>query len=184
MSTIDLDALEATARAATPGPWMHQPYGGQNQNGDYFGGDVFDADGEYLLSEVANEAGAHIATFDPPTVRALIARLRTAENALKNYDANFPCDGGCNVNDGPAEECSRDGRSPREWIERGDILAARLREAEAGNNDALGFIDQTVYANDDNRPDLKWTNTEVLELLGVIRDKLAAPADVDGRDQT
>lgn len=26
---LNLDALEAVARAATPGPWDHQPYGGQ-----------------------------------------------------------------------------------------------------------------------------------------------------------
>lgn len=51
-------------------------------------------------------------------------------------------------------------------------------------HDALGFIDQTVYANEDSRPDLKWTNAEVLELLGEIRGKLTAPADVDGRDQS
>ena len=75
---LDLDALEAVAKAATPGPWTHQPYGGQNQNGDYFGGDVFDGDGEYLVSEVSDENGAHIATFDPATVLALIAAARPA----------------------------------------------------------------------------------------------------------
>lgn len=38
--------------------------------------------------------------------------------------------------------------------------------------DAMGFIDQTVYANTDSRPDLKWSNAEVLELLGMIRERL------------
>lgn len=37
---------------------------------------------------------------------------------------------------------------------------------------AVGFIDQTIYANDDNRPDLRWTNDEVIELLGMIRSYL------------
>ena len=27
---------------------------------------------------------------------------------------DLPCDGGCNVNDGPMEECSRHGRTPRD----------------------------------------------------------------------
>ena len=79
---MNLNELEAIARAATPGPWQHLPYGGQNQNGDYSGGSVFDADGDYLLSEVSDAAGAHIATFDPPTVVALIAKLREAETVI------------------------------------------------------------------------------------------------------
>ena len=79
----NLDDLEATAKAATPGPWQHLPYGGQNQNGDYSGGSIFDADGDYLLSEVSDAAGAHIATFDPPTVVALIAKLREAEAVIE-----------------------------------------------------------------------------------------------------
>lgn len=85
--TIDLDALERIAQAATPGPWDHQPYGEQNQNGDYFGGDVFDGNGEYLLSEVADVDGAHIAAFDPPAALALITRVRELE-AIVNDGGN------------------------------------------------------------------------------------------------
>lgn len=48
--------------------------------------------------------------------------------------------------------------------------------ADAQRDATLGFIDQTVYANDDNRPDLKWTNAEVMELLGEIRGMLVAEA--------
>lgn len=89
MNEIDLDALEATARAAVAGPWHHTPFGGQNQNGDYFGGDVFDGHGEYLLSEVRDEDGAHIAAFDPPTVLALVARLREAEAVIEVVEENL-----------------------------------------------------------------------------------------------
>lgn len=46
--------------------------------------------------------------------------------------------------------------------------------ADAQRDQAIGFIDQTLYANDDNRPDLKWTNAEVVELLGMIRGMLVA----------
>lgn len=40
--------------------------------------------------------------------------------------------------------------------------------------DTLGFVDQTIYANDDSRDDLKWTNAEVIELLGMIRGMLVS----------
>ena len=87
MTGLDLDALEAVARAATPGPWTHQPYGEKNQNGDYIGGDVFDRAGEYLLSEVSDSAGAHIATFDPPTVLDLIALAREEQQKRAEAEA-------------------------------------------------------------------------------------------------
>lgn len=47
-------------------------------------------------------------------------------NVERDYDSNFPCDGGCNVNSGPEEMCSRHGRSPRD-------LWARLHEQEREN---------------------------------------------------
>lgn len=65
------------------------------------------------------------------------ARARASESALRDYDANFPCDGGCGY-DGPEETCSRHGRSPadlwsiaEEQIKRANDAGARLREAEA-----------------------------------------------------
>lgn len=62
-----------------------------------------------------------------------------------------------------------------------EAMCAALRAAgaggsghsEAGVNDALGFIDQTIYANEDNPPDMTWVNEEVLELLWIIRNTLA-----------
>lgn len=93
--TLNLDDLEAIARAATPGPWQHLPYGGQNQNGDYSGGEIYEANGEHLISDVSDEAGSHIATFDPPTVLALIAKLREAEAVIeKLMDASQRVEGG------------------------------------------------------------------------------------------
>lgn len=77
---LDLNSLERIAQAATPGPWT-----------------TFDEDGEAYSSPPATgaflvEYGAdaeqkmrdirHIATFDPPTVLALIARVRHAEAAI------------------------------------------------------------------------------------------------------
>ena len=44
--------------------------------------------------------------------------------------------------------------------------------------DALGYIDQTIYANEDS--DCIWTNAEMLEMLRDIRDLLAVPNRTDG----
>jgi hypothetical protein len=42
----------------------------------------------------------------------------------------------------------------------------------------VGFIDQTTYANEDNGPDVEWTNREVLELLADIRSKLTGEGEL------
>lgn len=78
--TLNLDALEATARAATPGPWTI------NWETDEYHAGMPD---KWALSINGPEASEfadldsadaeHIATFDPPTVLALITRLREAE---------------------------------------------------------------------------------------------------------
>lgn len=44
--------------------------------------------------------------------------------------------------------------------------------------DALGFIDQTIYANEDSGPRVTWRNAEVLELLAEIR-RMLVPDLVD-----
>ena len=64
----------ALSEAASKAPWHHEPYGGQNQNGDYSGGHVFDADGEYVVPEVCDVDGALIAaarTLLPAFAKAL-----------------------------------------------------------------------------------------------------------------
>ena len=70
--TLDLDALEAVARAATPGPW--------HQGAHYIGagGEPYDPEAVVGQASILCDA-AHIAAFDPPTVLALITRLREAE---------------------------------------------------------------------------------------------------------
>lgn len=65
---------------------------------------------------------------------------------------------------------------------RNNHVAATRAAAERllALHDALGFIDQTVYANEDNSHRVKWRNSEVLELLAEIRAKLtASPANVE-----
>lgn len=80
---LNLDALEATARAATPGPWV-VTLGAAWQVGTNAP--------DWEMEEVATtgpdgstgseDDAIHIATFDPPTVLALIARLREVEREM------------------------------------------------------------------------------------------------------
>lgn len=63
-------------------------------------------------------------------LRRIERELRTLRTVVKDYDANFPCDGGCNVNDGPEETCSRHGRSPRDLWDRLDAALRRPVQGE------------------------------------------------------
>lgn len=80
-----LDAITAQLGTITPGPWEHEPYGGQNQNGDYAGGNIFDGHGEYLISEVSDKDGAFIASA-PETVHYLLTLARKQAAALERVE--------------------------------------------------------------------------------------------------
>ena len=72
MTELDLDRLEAVAKAATPGPWSVWRHDDARLR--------FVSDGkENLADEVEPKDAAHIAAFDPPTVLALIAAARDNE---------------------------------------------------------------------------------------------------------
>jgi len=71
MTDEQLSALEAAARAATPGPWMSL---------DFQPWKVWDGEGNNLLGSFANDCdGAYIAAANPAVVLALIARVRELE---------------------------------------------------------------------------------------------------------
>lgn len=89
MSDLDLDALEALAKDATPGPWEWEPEGfmgcgqvwtnGQGVEGGSIAGPTGDC---YPRSGYSpKEDMQFIAAADPPTVLALIERVREAEAA-------------------------------------------------------------------------------------------------------
>lgn len=99
---LNLDALEATARAATPGPWRwDENYGDPGDTGLALTNDARkEIVGAYNYHccafrdepNVGEGDAEHIATFDPPTVLALIARLREAEARAENgpcWDEGF-----------------------------------------------------------------------------------------------
>ena len=75
--TLDLDALEAVARAATPGPWTYKPTILGLPNTTVMAGD--DQLGYICVGHFLAPNATHIAAFDPPTVLALITRIREAE---------------------------------------------------------------------------------------------------------
>lgn len=88
--TIDTEKLRAIAEAAGDGPWSY--------DGDGF---IFDVLG-LSLAEVASAAGqpeaAHIATFDPPTVLALLHEIDRLRGALARTSAGR--DGNSNTGHG------------------------------------------------------------------------------------
>lgn len=76
---LDLTQLREVAGQSTPGPWAVYDRG--------IGYEVHNANGYELnggMRETFTEADAtHIATFDPPTVLALLSRLEQAEQAVQ-----------------------------------------------------------------------------------------------------
>ena len=82
----------------------------------------------------------------------LKAALEAAEARVKGFEANFPCDGGCNYDSGPEESCSLHGRNPADlWGIIANISAecyeaeARIAELKAGEWEYA----QAVITDDD-----------------------------------
>ena len=98
---MNLDGLEATARAATPGPWMGPRVTDQwppgwvgvyaaDENGEPMPGDVVGVTGHVSDGATAHQDAAYIAAVSPDVVLKLIAVVRAAEaccidNAGQNY---------------------------------------------------------------------------------------------------
>ena len=84
---MDLDKMEAVARAAKQEDWraIRHPQHDHEKNGELWliAAGEEDDDGDPIIAQVheyaAPETAKHIATFDPPTVLALIARVRELE---------------------------------------------------------------------------------------------------------
>jgi hypothetical protein len=86
LMTDDIDALEAAARAATPGPWEVE----RDIDPAHYSPDVLAAGGVIVqtlasdmtrMEDAAN--AAYIAALHPGAALALIARVRRAEAALR-----------------------------------------------------------------------------------------------------
>jgi hypothetical protein len=84
--SIDLDDLERLAKAATPGPW----------DAGTCEGEVWSDKLLVVWDALPNDA-AYIAAANPPTILALIARLRAAEAVAEGvaaYDTEMDAQGG------------------------------------------------------------------------------------------
>lgn len=133
---IDLTTRLAELKAVAEGvptegfgsaPWTHQHWGQQNQNGDYAQPRLFDSIGESLADAGwPDEVGDHIATFDPPTILALIAAL---EGVVAHADA---------IDDLAA--------TPVGTGEAGSALRLSARSIRRVITDALGVRDRLVWA--------------------------------------
>jgi hypothetical protein len=98
------------------------------------------SDARTVLAELIQETRNHVA--DTPMYADDAVRLRRLADALEaehaeverlraEADANWPCDGGCNVNDGPEETCSRHGRRVSEVWQMAHDAMQRAERAEA-----------------------------------------------------
>ena len=95
MSTLDLEALAEVARAASDGPWERGRFfwkiGSTRGMPDEFwvsveaGGNVIASMPEEAAPSALN--ADHIATFDPPTVLALIEEVRTLRGQVARAEA-------------------------------------------------------------------------------------------------
>lgn len=79
---LDLDALAEVARKATTGDW-EADHGEENNSSVKVGGTGW-WDGLAYCGKA--EDAEHIATFDPPTVLALLARVEEAEGARDEWE--------------------------------------------------------------------------------------------------
>ena len=98
MTNLDLTKLRETAVAATPGPWnLHTLRTDETHD---IRGSIDDEANIVIYAECEDADAAHVATFDPPTVLALIARLEAAEakveqvrgQAMSSGETPTPCE--------------------------------------------------------------------------------------------
>lgn len=78
LTAAELERMRRVAEGATPGPWNLTP--------DEGGVADLVADGMFIATLDDRDA-PHIATFDPPTVLALLDRLEAAEARVARVEA-------------------------------------------------------------------------------------------------
>lgn len=83
--TLNLTHLRQIAENASQGPWKIKP---GNPRDIHDRSRIIDWDGHEVMDlNVYTFDGQHIATFDPPTMLALITRIEQAEHRTRRYKA-------------------------------------------------------------------------------------------------
>lgn len=119
---LDLDGLEKVAREATPGEWgAVSRYVGVASGGGFIAEcRNFPGDSKVAMAE-AN--ARHIATFDPPTVLALLSQARLLKERTRERDEAM-------------READHQRRCAQEWFDR-ELSAERLLEEVVGAAEEL-----------------------------------------------
>lgn len=90
---------------------------------------------EYLESLLVTARRGNLDDTYRAFTESLVRRIDAQEkensalkNELKDFNDDFPCDGGCHVEYGPMEECSRHGRKPYDlWRFIGEMAERNRR---------------------------------------------------------
>ena len=85
MSDIDLEAIKARAKAATPGPWWHEWV-----DGDDWWAVYGQPTGDMVCPEVctmwSSDEAAYIAAVNPAVVLGLVAEIERLLDAVRTHD--------------------------------------------------------------------------------------------------
>ena len=171
--TLNLDALEAVARAATPGPWTI------NWETDEYHAGMPD---KWALSingpeasdfaDLAAADAEHMATFDPPTVLALIAKLREAEAEMHARELHHFEEEKLRAE---AEAKLREAEQERDearWA--AGIVGDVARESSGGWQDAAAEL----HATQARLREAEAVIAEALELIATVKAAGEVPVDV------
>ncbi len=159
MTDIDLDAAAALRASMVPGSlitpeqWAAIPT-------------TFDA----LIAEVRRLRADRESLYE-----SVIAERDEARARIAQWEAEFPCDGGCDTAWGPQEECSRHGRRPAELWERGEFFARERDDARAAIAAVRALCERYERADTErhDRVSVETLAAKVLNLLDVRRDPSA-----------
>jgi len=116
-------------------------------------------------------------SIDNEAVLSLIAALSAKTAEVEGYKQHFPCDRGCNYNDGPQEECSLHGRNPRDlWEVIGGL--ARERDEARAEVERLGDVEKMLAESEHANETYAGIEGELMELKQTLTELAPSAAIV------
>lgn len=128
------DRARAALEGVTDGPWeAPETILGQRCT------TVFGKDRKQVLYHAGTDANARFTAAARSLVPELLAEVKRERSRSRDLHYAIdqlrkdapPCDGGCNPNDGPQEECSAHGRTPADLWRQLDIVRKQRDDAVA-----------------------------------------------------